>query len=502
MVLRHEAYVSREVCLVLALTAGVASAQEGPTYSNPLPVLAEGEPVTSCADPSVVGDAEAGWVMYCTTDPLSGEDRDASGELVFRLIPTFTSVDLVRWTHVGDAFGRTAGANVGMPPDWAADTALFWAPEGETIDGRHYLLFGVTDVEDAVSGEPGCATDGAIGYAVGETATGPWVPASEPLVGPRRGAGEGCDFLWTYDPEVIQAPDGRMFLYYGSYYGGIEVRELAVAPDGALSADPATASPVAIPNRYEGAEVVLHDGAWWMFVSASNCCNGPQTGYAVFVGRAEDPRGPFLDRSGVSFLEAGVGGSPALVQNGNGWVGLGHNTVLQDGAGQWWTLYHAIDEAAPWFGDEVGFTRRPVLLDRLDWVDGWPVVLGGPSEEARPAPVVEGTAPGVAVAGLSADEPGALVAEASDDFDGEALGPAWIWVREPEGVALANGVLSVPVTDTDLFEDRDDAPVLLRAAPEGDFVAETRVAVDWPAEGCCHNYVQAGLVLHGATTGT
>jgi arabinan endo-1,5-alpha-L-arabinosidase len=53
------------------------------------------------------------------------------------------------------------------------------------------------------------------------------------------------------------------------------------------------------------------------------------------------------------------------------------------------------------------------------------------------------------------------------------------------------------VSDSDLFEDRDDAPVLLRDAPEGDFLVQTRVSVNWPAEGCCHNYVQAGLVLYG-----
>ena len=45
-------------------------------------------------------------------------------------------------------------------------------------------------------------------------------------------------------------------MYYGSYYGGIEVRELEVAADGSLSADPASATPVTIPNRYEGAEVI------------------------------------------------------------------------------------------------------------------------------------------------------------------------------------------------------------------------------------------------------
>ena len=203
MMLRLDVRGSLEAAVLLALGAGAAAAQEQPTYRNPLPVVSEDGPVTSCADPSVVDDPAGGWVMYCTTDPLSGEDLNLDGNLVFRFVPTFRSEDLVRWSYVGDDFARRAGANAASPPAWASDSALFWAPAGKEIDGRHYLLFGVTDVDDAVSGEAGCASDNAIGYAVSDSPTGPWVAGEEPLIAPRRGDGEGCDFLWTYDPEVV-----------------------------------------------------------------------------------------------------------------------------------------------------------------------------------------------------------------------------------------------------------------------------------------------------------
>jgi arabinan endo-1,5-alpha-L-arabinosidase len=233
-----------------------------------------------------------------------------------------------------------------------------------------------------------------------DSPTGPWTTSEAPLIEPRRGNGEGCDFLWTYDPEVVETPDGRRFIYYGSFYGGSRARELEVAEDGSLSADPATAVPVTIPNRYEGPEVLFHDDAWWLFVSASNCCNGPRTGYGVFVDAPRSLPGPSRPRGGVD-ARGPVGGTPVLMQNGNGWVGPGHNTVLTDRAGQWWTLYHAVEQAAPWFGNQVGFTRRPLMLDRLDWVDGWPVVAGGPSEEeARAATEASGgSASAVAAAG-------------------------------------------------------------------------------------------------------
>ncbi|TNC50860.1 arabinan endo-1,5-alpha-L-arabinosidase [Rubellimicrobium rubrum] len=486
----------------LASVPSISHAQSGEdTYSNPLPVTASGQLVESCADPSVIQTAgvQQGWTMFCTTDPLSSADRDSSGALVFRSLPMFSSDDLVHWTYEGPAFDRDAATASAAPPSWAAPEALFWAPEAEMISGKHYLFFGVTDLADEAGGEPGCSTDGAIGYATSNSPLGPWQAAESPLVGPRRN-GEGCDFLWTYDPEVILTPDGRRFIYYGSYVGGIEVRELHVASDGSLSTYAATAVPIALPNRYEGAEVAWHDGAWWLFVSASNCCNGPQTGYAMFVGRAEDPQGPFLDRNGSSFLDGRIGGTPVLVQNGNRWVGPGHGTTIIDASGQWWMLYHAIDEGSPYFEGEVGFTRRPALLDRLDWIDGWPSVEGGPSDEPRAVPAMRERPPTTSPRSQDAVfENGEAVPELSDEFDGGALGDGWTWIRQPEdgNVEIGGGVLGLRTQDLDLYEEFNEASVLTKPMPGGGFTVEARVSLDVPPEGCCQNFVQTGLVLYG-----
>jgi arabinan endo-1,5-alpha-L-arabinosidase len=469
-----------------ALLAAPALAQEG-TYANPLPVTSLLGPVESCADPSVI-DGGTEWAMACTTDPLTAEDRDEAGDLVFRLVPLFRSDDLVEWAYAGDAFDRDPATPTPDPPAWADPTAVLWAPEIERVGDLYVLLFAVTDVVDEAGGEPGCDEDSAIGHATSASPFGPWEPAPEPLVRPRR-TDAGCEFFWTLDPEV-HVTDAGAFVYYGSYHGGIEVRDLVVGADGGLSAPEGTAAPVTIPSRYEGAEVVEHEGFHYLFASATNCCAGPQTGYAVFAARSESPRGPFLDRDGASVLEAGVGGTPVLAQNGNAWIGVGHNTVLQDREGQWWTLYHAVEEADPYYAGEPGFTRRPVLMDPLDWGEGWPVINGGagPSDGPQAAPGTGGPRP---VALASFDEPGAPIPEASDDF---ADLDAFAWVRRPEGVA-ADGTLRWETEDADLYEDRDDAGVLTRPAPDGDYVVEVRVRLDVPPEGCCQNYVQAGLVI-------
>ena len=88
-----------------------------------------------------------------------------------------------------------------------------------------------------------------------------------------------------------------------------------------------------------------------------------------------------------------AGGTPVLNQNGNRWVGAGHNAIATDLAGQDWIAYHAIDRDRPLpRRHRSGINERPMLLDRLDWVDGWPAVRAGqgPSERSQQAPVTGG----------------------------------------------------------------------------------------------------------------
>ena len=145
------------------------------------------------------------------------------------------------------------------------------------------------------------------------------------------------------------------------------------------------------PTATREQKIVQHDGYWYLFASATNCCNGPLTGYSVFAGRSENILGPYVDRDGNSFLAGRVGGTPVISMNGNRWVGPGHNSVFQDFSGQWWTVYHAVDQNDPYFAGATGFTKRPVLLDALDWVNGWPTVRGGlwASDTKQPVPAAQ-----------------------------------------------------------------------------------------------------------------
>jgi len=460
-------------------------------YHNPLSVrLASGELAQNCADPAVLRDPRAKtptWYLYCTSDPVSKRERDPDGKdggWHFRMIPIYRSTDLVHWDFVSDAFSD-------RPAGLAAPTSGLWAPEPEYLNGRYYLYFTVTDVVDEHSPEPGCGNDSAIGVATSDSPTGPWRASTTPVVMPRR-AKAGCNFHWTFDPKVIET-DGRKYLYYGSYGGGIFVTKLS--SDG-LRAE-GQAKMVGAPGRYEGAEVKFHDGWWYMFASATDCCAGPLTGYAVFTGRARTPEGPFLDRYGNDMAKGRSGGTPLLLQNGNRWIGVGHNTVFTDAAGQWWTIYHGIDQAEPFFSAKDKLTRRLALLDRIDWVGGWPVAGGGraPSDQAMAAPIViDGAAP----------EPHPLAVQAAprvkplwqDAFKGRTLDRRWTWLR-PRGDgdwSLGREGLVLATQDADLYVDRNTASVLQAALPKGDVRIEAEIRLDAP-EDCCATAVQAGLVV-------
>jgi arabinan endo-1,5-alpha-L-arabinosidase len=504
------------VTLGLVFPATSAAAPDGRggenpgTYENPLlPVIPEGGLVESCADPTVINarDAETGqitWYMHCTTDPLNDEDLDANGDPIFHRIPMMTSTDLVNWTYVGDAFPQgTAGL-----PDWAEDDAALWAPEVaySTTYGQYYLFFGVTDTASAISGVENCDSDNAIGVAVSDSPTGPWEFYDEPVVDPRQGAGGGCDFLWTYDPDVlgdsVEGTEG--ILYFGSYSGGVHGAQLELTEEGAEATDPVM---VAIDNKYEGANVVHKDGYYYIFLSATNCCNGALTGYAVFVGRSTSPLGPFVDQQGNLLTDAQAGGTPFLYGNGNQWTGTGHNTVFQDVNGDWWTIYHAVDQNDPFFQFEPGFTKRPALLDAIDWVDGWPTVNGGsgPSTGTMPAPAAqEGQVSRHQTRLVDTQVPHELLAAYSDDFEATTLAGAWTWDRgenapaDPPTHTVENGLFTVDIQHGDT-NVTNDAWVLTRDAPRGDYVIETRVRTSVPDDGCCFNFAQAGLGVYGDT---
>jgi arabinan endo-1,5-alpha-L-arabinosidase len=345
--------------LLLVPTMSPAAAAPRERYVNPISASF----ADTFADPAVIQGKDGWWYAYATSDPLRAGEKPG-------LIHIARTRDWRSWSYLGTVLDET------NRPAWATPTAGLWAPDIRYIAGRYVLYFTVTDTT-LNDGD-----DSAIGVATAPTPVGPWSSAAAPVVAPR---GANRDFKWTFDPAGFTDVHGQHYLYYGSYYGGLWVTR--VSDDGLTATG--TPTQVAIDNRYEGSYVVRHDGWYYLMGSAANCCAGPTTGYSVFAGRSRSPLGPFVDADGIPLLASAVGGTTVLTQNGNRWIGAGHHAVATDTTGQTFIAYHAIDRNEPWLTEPFGINRRPMLIDRLDWVDGWPRTRrgAGPSQGRQNVPV-------------------------------------------------------------------------------------------------------------------
>ncbi|MGO1974202.1 MAG: family 43 glycosylhydrolase, partial [Propionibacteriaceae bacterium] len=334
------------------------------------------------ADPAVIQAKDGWWYAYSTADPLYSGDEPG----VMHIART---KDWSDWEYLGTVFDQD------NRPAFAEPTSGLWAPDGRYLDGRYVLYYSVTDTTLHAGGG-----DSAIGMATAPTPTGPWQPVDEPVVAPRPDSGpEGDTWETTIDPAHFTAVDGTRYLYWGSYGSGLWVTELS--RDGTVTVGEPTM--VATDNRYEGSFVVRHGGWYYLMASSANCCAGPSTGYSVLAGRSKSPTGPFVDAAGDAMTDPWVGGQLVLSQNGNRFIGAGHHAVATDAAGRDFIVYHAQDRNEPWLSEPFGINRRPMLIDRLDWIDGWPVTRAGagPSDADLPAPVVGSDL------GITADDPAA-----------------------------------------------------------------------------------------------
>jgi arabinan endo-1,5-alpha-L-arabinosidase len=319
---------------------------EGTSYQNPVIDV-------DFPDPMVLKASDGWCYAYATQRPT---------EKGWINVPVQRSRDLIHWEPVGDA----------MPtkPAWTRDTQNIWAPHVLEDGGKYYLYF---------SGERNGRKGHGVGVAVADSPAGPFVGEARPLA-----AGEGFEHI---DPMPFDDPKtGKKYLYWGSGFRPIKVRELAAdrlrfAP-GSEVRDVLPPADRPYERLIEGAWVVARDGWYYLFYSGDDCCSDPPK-YVTLVARAKSPLGPFQRLADAT-------GEPDSVILGDGprFKGAGHNAIVTDARGQDWIVYHARDEREPFLPGSKA-VRRPLLLDRLDWRDGWPAVAGGrPSEARRPGPVV------------------------------------------------------------------------------------------------------------------
>jgi arabinan endo-1,5-alpha-L-arabinosidase len=338
--------------LALALpgcAAPLAHSTAPAAYTNP--VLDADFP-----DPTVIRAPDGYYYGYATQS-----ERD--GRMIN--IQVARSADLVHWQQLGDALPAK--------PGWASRTQDFWAPH-VLRDGARYIMYFSAKPDTADERHGLC-----LAVATAASPMGPFTDMGHPL---KCGAG-----FVNIDPMAFDDPaTGKPLLYWGSGFQPIKVQQLsrdrmAFAPDSAPK-ELIWPNPLkdAFPVLVEGSWVIRRGGYYYLFYSGDNCC-GARANYAVMVARSRSATGPF------ETLEQATGTPHSIILAKHGkWIAPGHNSIVTDASGQDWIVYHAVDAGHPRAkpADEVN-TRRVMLIDRIAWRNGWPVI-GGPSDGPAPAP--------------------------------------------------------------------------------------------------------------------
>jgi arabinan endo-1,5-alpha-L-arabinosidase len=290
------------------------------SYQNP--VVAKSLP-----DPTIIKASDGFFYLYATED--------------IRHTPIYKSKDLAEWDFVGTAF--TAESR----PDFEPKGGL-WAPDINYINGQYVLYYSMS----VWGGEWTCG----IGVSSSDSPAGPFTDQGKLFRSNEIGVQN------SIDPFYIEE-SGRHYLFWGSfrgiYYIELTHNGLAILPEAEKQQIAGTA--------YEGVYIHKKDNWYYLFASIGSCCEGVNSTYTTVVGRSDNLFGPYKNKSGQTMME---NSHEILIRKNDRFVGTGHNSeVVTDDAGNSWLLYHAVDKTNP--------DGRVLMLDELQWKDGWPFVNNG-----------------------------------------------------------------------------------------------------------------------------
>lgn len=304
--------------LFLGLTFSV-SLYAADKYSNPVIDY-------SLPDPSIIKGEDGYFYLYATED--------------IRNLPIHRSKDLVNWEFVGTAFTDATR------PDFEPEGGI-WAPDINKIGDKYVLYYSMS----VWGGEWTCG----IGCAVSDRPEGPFKDCGMMF------RSNGIKVQNSIDPFYIE-DNGHKYLFWGSFRG---IYAIELSEDG-LSLKSGS-SPVQIAGTaYEGTYIHKRGGYYYMFASIGSCCEGLKSTYTTVVGRSTSLFGPYLDKKGQSMMD---NYHEILIHKNDSFVGTGHNSeIVSDNAGTDWLFYHAVSVANP--------DGRVLMLDKIDWIDGWPSVEG------------------------------------------------------------------------------------------------------------------------------
>lgn len=408
---------------------------EAPTYDDNYTAIAGWENnskwnLANVHDPSVML-AEDGYYYMYQTDASYGNAHEGHGHFHCR-----RSKDLVNWEYLGATMEEAPAWAVEklneyrneminaegkkLDPIKAEDISYgYWAPVVRKVNNGLYRMYYSLVIDNYIkTGKKNTAENfdhswterSFIGLMeTSNPASNQWEdkgmvvcsasdqPNTEANGWGRRGTGDWDAYFKfnAIDPTYTITPEGKHWLIYGSWHSGF----------AALEVNPSTGmplTPLAKPWTVEGntiesfGKLVATRGTSsnrWQASEGPDVIYNPQTqkyymfmaygqlavAYNTRVVRADRPEGPYVDMQGNS-ATAGkemlpVVTAPYKFSNSNGWVGISHCGIFDDGQGNW---YYTSQGRFP--VDVPGINASNAIMmghvRSILWTeDGWPIVM-------------------------------------------------------------------------------------------------------------------------------
>lgn len=364
-------------------------------------------------DPSVMRADDGYYYMY-QTDASYGNAHVGHGHFHAR-----RSKDLINWEYLGASMpslpdwvtlkNNEIRKGLGLPEVTVTDeTCGYWAPVARNLgNGTYRMYYSLVPANPIAEGQKNGKGAWAERAYIGmmettDPASNVWEDKGFVICSATdRGTDWFCANDWAnayyrynaIDPSYVITPEGEHWLVYGSWHSGIAALQVDATtgmPVAELT-NPTGKTPADIEsygkciytrqknNRWqasEGPEVIYRDGYYYLFLAY----DGLDVPYNTRVVRSTSITGPYVGIDGTDVTNVGGDAFPVVTHpykfaGDQGWVGIAHCAVFDDGAGNW---FYTSQGRMPANSYDNEFSNAIMLghVRSILWTpDGWPVVM-------------------------------------------------------------------------------------------------------------------------------
>lgn len=344
-------------------------------------------PLFESHDPSMMKDPVSGYYYSYGTDAAITSNRELG-------IPIRKSKDLVQFTYVGTALEQDSIQEAISHHEFGKSPGL-WAPFVEYIEElkEYRMYYSATK-------------------AFGSSESKIWLAVSTHPEGPFVNRGVVMDTWFTSDLEpngidahIIDSKEGRKYLIYGSFFGGIYGKEIDKKSGLSIDLNPRNIGfPIAKKPSIgrldgpEGAAILYNETSDYYYLFLSYGWLGDD--YDIRVARSKEVEGPYVDYHGrfmfgdsyglkIANSYCFYGDKPYAAEN-PGWTfdgfrGPGHGVPFyEEILNAYFFVHHIRDGAIEYSiqakmpGERNTYFMHYMMIRRMVFVNDWPVLSPEP----------------------------------------------------------------------------------------------------------------------------